>query len=110
MAMPAARGLFHRAFTMSGQQVTASGPLNAARRAGAYLEALGLGGANAREIGALPAARLVAALAPVDPVLGYGSIYFGPVLDERHLTRHPFYPDAAPQSLHIPMLIGNTRD
>src|SRR5690606_17605213 len=86
------------------------GPLNAARRAGAYLEALGLGGANAREIGALPAARLVAALAPVDPVLGYGSIYFGPVLDERHLTRHPFYPDAAPQSLHIPMLIGNTRD
>jgi para-nitrobenzyl esterase len=31
MAMPAA-GLFHRAATMSGQQVTASGPLNATRR------------------------------------------------------------------------------
>ena len=26
MAMPAAKGLFHRAITMSGQQVTASGP------------------------------------------------------------------------------------
>jgi para-nitrobenzyl esterase len=36
MAMPAARGLFHRAFTMSGQQVTASGPLNATRRTDAY--------------------------------------------------------------------------
>jgi para-nitrobenzyl esterase len=31
MAMPAAKGLFHKAITMSGQQVTASGPLNAAR-------------------------------------------------------------------------------
>ena len=32
MAMPAAAGLFHRAATMSGQQVTASGPGNATAR------------------------------------------------------------------------------
>jgi para-nitrobenzyl esterase len=32
MAMPAAKGLFHRVVTMSGQQVTASGPLNATLR------------------------------------------------------------------------------
>jgi para-nitrobenzyl esterase len=31
------------------------------------------------------------------------------VLDERSLTRHPFYPDAPPLSAHIPMMIGNTR-
>jgi para-nitrobenzyl esterase len=109
-AMPAARGLFHRAFTMSGQQVTASGPLNARRRAEAYLGALGLNASNAGEIATLPASRLVEALSPIDPVLGFGSLYFGPVLDERHLTRHPFYPDAAPQSLGIPMMIGNTHD
>jgi para-nitrobenzyl esterase len=95
---------------MSGQQVTASGPLNATRRTSAYLQALGLNEGSARDVAALPAARLVEALTPTDPVLGYGSIYFGPVLDERHLTRHPFYPDAAPQSLRIPMLIGNTHD
>jgi len=110
MAMPAAAGLFHRAFTMSGQQVTASGPLNATRRTDAYLAALALNHSNARDIAALPAARLVEALTPTDPVLGYGSLYFGPVLDERHLTRHPFYPDAAPQSRAIPMMIGNTHD
>ena len=34
----------------------------------------------------------------------------GPVLDERTLTRHPFYPDAPPQSAGIPMMIGNTHD
>jgi len=28
----------------------------------------------------------------------------------RSLLRHPFYPNAAPQSAHIPMIIGNTHD
>ncbi len=106
IAMPAARGLFHRAFTMSGQQVTASGPLNAARRAESFIEAL----SGANRLASAPASALIEALAPIDPVLGYGSLYFGPVLDQRHLLRHPFYPDAAPQSLSIPIMIGNTRD
>jgi len=110
MAMPAAAGLFHRAATMSGQQVTASGPLNATRRTNAYVEALGLNASTARDIATLPALRLVEALQQGDPVLGFGSLYFGPVLDESHLMRHPFYPDAAPQSLSIPMMIGNTHD
>jgi len=110
MAMPAARGLFHRAWTMSGQQVTASGPLNSTRRTDAYLDALGLTGPNAHEIAGLPADRLIEASTPTDPVLGFGPLYFGPVLDQRHLLRHPFYPDAAPQSLGIPMVIGNTHD
>lgn len=102
MAMPSAQGLFHKAITMSGQQVTASGPLNAAKRTKAFLDRLGAG-----DIATLPAERLVAALGAIDPVLG-GDVYFGPVLDMRSLTRHPFWPDAAPQSRHIPMMLGNT--
>jgi para-nitrobenzyl esterase len=101
MAMPAARGLFHKAITMSGQQVTASGPLNAAKRAAAYLAALSEDPATA------PVEALVAALGATDPVLG-GRVYFGPVLDMRHLLRHPFWPDAPEQSANIPMLLGNT--
>jgi para-nitrobenzyl esterase len=104
MAMPAAKGLFHRAATMSGQQVTASGPLNATTRAKAYLAKLGGG-----DVATLPAARLIEALDATDPVLG-GSVYFGPVLDMRWLTRHPFWPDAAPQGLAIPMMLGNMHD
>jgi para-nitrobenzyl esterase len=34
----------------------------------------------------------------------------GPVLDMKWLTRHPFWPDANPQSLGIPMILGNTHD
>jgi para-nitrobenzyl esterase len=103
MAMPAAKGLFHKAITMSGQQVTASGPLNAAKRAQAFLDKLepGVDPATA------PVEQLIAALSATDPILG-GGVYFGPVLDMRNLHRHPFWPDPAPQGNAIPMLLGNT--
>lgn len=107
MGMPAAEGLFHSAITMSGQQVTASGPLNATARAKAYLEALKV--SSAGELLALPAERLVEGLAATDPILG-GGVYMGPVLDMKWLTRHPFWPDSNPQSNAIPMILGNTRD
>ena len=103
MAMPAAKGLFHKAITMSGQQVTASGPLNATKRAEAFLAKLGTG----VEPTTAPVEQLIAALSATDPILG-GGVYMGPVMDMRNLHRHPFWPDAAPQSLGIPMMLGNT--
>lgn len=106
MGMPAAKGLFHSAATMSGQQVTASGPMNATARAQAFLERLG-GGVEAAVT--LPAEKLVEAQDARDPILG-GGVYFGPVLDMKWLQRHPFWPDANPQSLAIPMILGNTHD
>jgi para-nitrobenzyl esterase len=106
MGMPAAAGLFHSAATMSGQQVTASGPLHATERTRAYLDRLK---ATPAEAAALPIERLVEALDARDPIMG-GGVYFGPVLDMRWLTRHPFWPDANPQSNAIPMVLGNTHD
>jgi len=110
MAMPAAKGLFHRAATMSGQQVTASGPLNAHRRAEIFLAAMKLSPDQLGALANLPAVRLVEAMGARDPILPAGGLYFGPVLDNRSLVRHPFYPDAPPQSAGIPMIIGNTHD
>ncbi|MBL8652227.1 MAG: carboxylesterase/lipase family protein [Sphingopyxis sp.] len=103
MAMPEAAGLFHKAITMSGQQVTASGPLNARKRAATFLDKLGPGVDPATA----PVERLIAALSATDPILG-GGLYMGPVLDMKHLARHPFWPDPAPQSLTMPMMLGNT--
>jgi para-nitrobenzyl esterase len=108
MATPGARGLFHRATTMSGQQVTASGPLHARERTEKYLKALGI--TKLDDLQTIATAKLVAALATVDPIIGSGGLYFGPVLDMRVLPRHPFYPDAPAQSAAIPMMIGNTHD
>lgn len=110
MAMPAARGLFHRAATMSGQQITASGPRSATLRADAYLDALKVDEKDLARIDSIPWADLVAATKAPDATMIGRSLYFGPVLDHVALPRHPFYPDAPAQSAHIPMIIGNTRD
>lgn len=109
MAMPAAAGLFHRALTMSGQQVTASGPLNATARTRTLLAALQLPESRVQDLRTLPAERLLEAMQATDPIIGRGRLYFGPVLDERTLRRHPFYPDAPPLAARLPMIVGNTR-
>ncbi|WP_230769583.1 carboxylesterase/lipase family protein [Sphingomonas sp. Leaf4] len=106
MAMPAARGLFHAAATMSGQQVTGSGPINATRRAEAFLARLK---ATPAQAATLPVERLIDALGAEDPILG-GGVYMGPVVDMRSLTRHPFWPDAHPLGATIPLILGNTRE
>jgi para-nitrobenzyl esterase len=111
MAMPAARGLFHRAWTMSGQQVTAAGPRAADGRARLYMDALGLGPNDIDALLRLPIDVLLDAQTVRDPSrIEDAALYFGPVMDGHHLPRHPFWPDAPPQSATIPMVIGNTRD
>ena len=111
MAMPKAAGLFHRAMTMSGQQVTAAGPRAAAQRAALFLEALGVASNQLDRLRTLPIEALLKAARIRDPSrIEDTSLYFGPVLDGHDLPRHPFHPDAPQQSARIPMIIGNTRD
>ncbi len=110
MAAPAAKALFHSAATMSGQQVTASGPLNATERARAFLEAVSIAPDDIDALKSAPVETLIEGLAAADPINSSRGLYFGPVLDERFLTRHPFWPDAPKQSADIPMILGNTHD
>ncbi|MCS3748601.1 para-nitrobenzyl esterase [Xanthomonas arboricola] len=111
MAMPAARGLFHRAWTMSGQQVTVAGPRAATQRAQLLLDALKLAPADLARLRSVPVAQLLAAAQVRDPSrVENSALYFGPVLDARNVPVHPFWPDAPLQSATIPMVIGNTRD
>ena len=98
---PAAKVYFIAA-TMSGQQVTASGAINATLHAIRIAE-VDTGGCW---IGTA-ADRIVAVLGVRDLCCPLVASRLRRV-DERTLQRHPFYPDASPQSLHIPMIIGNT--
>ncbi|AXB79554.1 carboxylesterase/lipase family protein [Novosphingobium sp. P6W] len=109
MAMPAAKGLFHSAATMSGQQVQASGPAHAWSRTLALMAALKLAPGDVDGLRTMPVERLMDGLDASDPIMS-GGIYFGPVLDMTNLPRHPFWPDAAQQSLAIPMILGNVRE
>jgi para-nitrobenzyl esterase len=106
MAMPAAKGLFHRVWTMSGQQVTVQGPRGATSRAKAAMEHLGVGVDALRT---MPPDKLLTALTAKDPSIAGSRIYWGPVLDAA-LPVHPFWPEAPALSAHIPMVMGNTRE
>lgn len=105
MAMPKAKGLFHRVATMSGQQLTATTPEHATATAESVLAALGLSRTNLADIKdpiKIPTAKLVAAIRAGN--------YYGPIHDGRALPRDPFSPDAPALSASIPMMLGNTHD
>jgi para-nitrobenzyl esterase len=102
MAMPEAAGLFHRVWTMSGQQVTASRMSTATTHARQLLDALSLTPDRVHELRTVPMERIVKA--------SRAAAYLGPVKDGRSLPRDPFDPDAPPQSARLPMVLGNTHD
>ncbi len=102
MAMPAARGLFRRVLTMSGQQVTVTPIEMASNNTRGVLARAGLTPETVDGLKSLTMEQLIDA--------SRGSRYYGPVLDGRSIPRHPFEPDAAPLSRDIPMIMGNTKD
>ena len=108
MAMPEARPLIHRVATMSGQHVTAAGPMNATRRAKAWMAKAGA--SDVASLAELPIERLVEAMAMTDPIEGKGEISFVSTLDHGVLPRHPFVPDAPREAANIPLIVGNTHD
>jgi para-nitrobenzyl esterase len=101
MAMPAARGLFQRVITMSGQQLTGKTREHGTESALAVLGALGLTPDRIAELKTVPMERLEAAMR---------GQYYTPIVDGRSLLRDPFSPDASPVSADIPMMMGNTHD
>lgn len=102
MAMPAARGLFHRAIAMSGSNLNGISPEAAAETTERYLDALGLDTAQAAKLQSLPMQQLL------DAYTRTGGLNLGPVVDGNHLPRGPFDGSAPPQSADVPMLLGAT--
>lgn len=102
MAMPAARGLFHRVWTMSGQQLTGRTREHANDDARKVLKALDLTPERIGEIATVPLEKLMAAMR--------GMSAWTPVVDGGALPRDPFAPGASPLSRDIPMVLGNTHD
>jgi para-nitrobenzyl esterase len=116
LAMPLARGLFHRAIVQSGAAVRLREPERAARLTDAVLQHLGLTGAQLDHLQALPAAQLLAAVGPAQkaicaPAMPLLDRYpFGPVVDGEIVPHHPFDPAAPDVSADIPLLIGDMKD
>ena len=108
LAMPAAKGLFHRAICQSGTSLVGQSRENATRTARAFLAAVDLPEDRLDEISAIAPARLVAALAKVGGFAAPRDMRLAPVVDGTNLPRNPFDPDAPAIARDIPLLIGCT--
>ncbi|NVN00198.1 carboxylesterase/lipase family protein [Arthrobacter sp. SDTb3-6] len=116
MAMPSARGLFHKAINMSGPMLTVTEPAEARQLALKALAAAGVDANNPEAMRELPLRALLDVQRKLSPALGaaFGmnpaapamSTGWGPVLDGTVVVRHPFGKDAPAMVDKIPMMIG----
>ncbi len=102
MAMPKAKGLFHKAIiqsTSGGMRI--AGPVEAEAMALTLAQALGLAAADGEALQAIPMEALLKALAAAPAP-------FRPVLDGLHWRRDPFHPSAPESGAGVPLMIGST--
>ncbi len=116
MAMPQARGLFHRAIVQSGAAIRVRERGRATKLSEAVLRELGLDRTRLGELQRLPIPRLLDAIPPASAAIGRSPwplldrYPFGPVVDGHILPRHPCDPDFPELSDDIPLIIGDTKD
>jgi para-nitrobenzyl esterase len=115
LAMPAARGLFHRAIVMSGAAIRLTERERAGKLAEAVLKQLGLTRLRLDDLQTLPFERLIAAIGPAKEMVGppasrFDRYDFGPVVDGAVLPGQPFDPAAPDISADIPVLVDGVKD
>jgi para-nitrobenzyl esterase len=119
LAMPAAKGLFHRAVIQSGALGTwGVEPQDATDLAERLLAKLGIKENEIGKLQELPAQQLLDAMNSLSPDrsgVGMGeagglAMRLAPVMDGHYLPCHPFDPVAAPTAADVPLLIGCNRE
>jgi para-nitrobenzyl esterase len=105
MAMPSAKGLFHRAIAMSGAQLRGATRENATRAAEQYLAKLGLSTKQLDRLQQMPWRQLQEAFFSEPRIQGLAG---GPVVDGRSLPRDQWSPDAPAVSADVPLMAGST--
>lgn len=96
LAMPSAKGLFHRAAIQSGATLRSGTPAAASETAERVLTQLGLGKDRFRELQSVP----------LETLLGAQGVRFGPFLDGKVVPSHPFDPTAPAISADVPVIVG----
>ena len=112
LAMPSAKGLFHRAIIESGAAIKVIDRDLAVRNSELLLAKLGIERGNVRELQNLPVEKIMAAHFAVmkeHPGVDQSVAGFSPTVDGKILPQHPFHPTASPVSADVPVMIGCTR-
>ncbi|MFN7926154.1 MAG: carboxylesterase/lipase family protein [Bryobacteraceae bacterium] len=111
LAMPSAKGLFHRGIIESGATITLVERDQGVRVAAELMSQLGLERSRVRELQNVPLDRLMSAYFAavkamnVDPM----TMGFSPTVNGRSIPTHPFHPVASPVSASVPLMLGSTR-
>ena len=115
MAMPAAKGLFHRAIVQSGPFLKSLSPDYSGRLAELVMDELSLSKSQVNELHGISVDRLSGAateamkkMPPHQSSLRqvFGERDWGPTVDGHILPRHPFDPGAPEISADVPLLTG----
>jgi para-nitrobenzyl esterase len=106
MAMPAARGLFHKAVVQSGSLIKAHTPETAAPMTATIMAEFGLGPNDAMALSRLPLGAIEPKLPAIAAKVGWR---MGPVIGP-DLPQHPFDPAAPAASIDVPLLVGANKD
>jgi para-nitrobenzyl esterase len=104
LAMPKAKGLFHRAIVQSGSALEMPSKQTATGAAGKLLSALGLLATQTSELRKIPPDRLLAAATPT------GVLGFGAVVDGRSVPHEIWQPGAPPEAAGVSFMVGNCKD
>ena len=105
MAMPSAKGLFHRSIAQSGSTFRGIPASEASEGAEQFLGKLGLGAHQLDRLQAMTFRQIQDAFysEPRIPRLGTG-----PVIDGSVIPRHPWDPTAPSYSADVPLMMGST--
>ncbi len=106
MAMPAAKGLFHKAIVQSGSLIKAHTPETAAPMTRSIMAEFGLAPHDATALARLPMAAIEPKLRAIAAKVGWR---MGPVIGG-DLPDHPFDPGASALSRDVPLLVGANKD
>jgi para-nitrobenzyl esterase len=117
MAMPSAKGLFHRGIVQSSPGLRGRDPKQSTDLAERLLAKLNIKSNEIEKLQKLPAQQLLDAVETVAPerpgisMMGSRSIMMlSPVVDGHYLPANPFDPVAAPTAADVDLLIGTNRD
>lgn len=116
MAMPSAKGLFHKAISQSSSTVQVATHTYAAELARHFLTELKIDKVNISTISKLPFSQLILASVAAEKKMGgvfpkdVGRGGWQPVVDGKVIPAHPFDPFVPAYSANIPMIIGTNRN
>jgi para-nitrobenzyl esterase len=112
LAMPSAKGLFHRAVIESGPTIQLVERDQAIRVAALLLAKLNVSKAQVRDLQKMPLERIMSAyFAVLKDMAGQDQMTqgFSPTVDGSAVPHHPFHPAASPISANVPLMLGSTR-